>query len=900
MAVQLPSPPLSPGSDPGLDLDPDPVAHDPRGQGLAVLWECDRPEVDICFVHGLAGTREGTWRAKGREKPWPQEFLPPAIPTARIMTFGYDAQIFVKDPGAGSRSRSGRSSGSSVSKWRTVLKSSGGGSTNRLRDHATNLLSDLYIKRSRGRGRPIIFVAHSLGGLLCKEALLMAEKEQPGSPNGDIFSSTWGIAFLGTPHRGSTAAREMRYLAAALERYTSASLLDNIDILAPDSQYLDSMRRDFADLLGRRASKTPINIVCFYEELKTETHLLSSNAQHIVPKASATLDGFRSGSICANHMNMAKFASPTDPGFERLVFGYLKYWVECLPAAVDLPPSSTVPPEALGAAPINLISNEEFNPQNTTPQNDTGQVIPPINASPHERCLESLQFPEMNLRYETVPIAYLGTCEWLSKHETYTTWVESNRGLLWIKGGAGTGKSTLLKHAIETYQPHQEGLIFSFFFHNRGSELQKTPLGLFRALLHQVMSKIPAALPEFVDLFQEKSKGPDGGWEWDLEEIKPFFARALIRVLKSRPVWLFIDALDECSNNGAPALVAYIKSLYNNLPPADGNMYPFHICYSCRPYPGLDRGGFEICPERENRQDIASFVQDLLFSYCVKSSNELLNLMSRRALGNFMWARLVADQVVEFSRSSQHQGDMELQIESIPVNLDSLYTDMLEGLGPASLRLFQWLCFSLYSMALDEWRWAIVLDPLGPHQSLAEYKSAEDYFEDDEDLERHLEALGGGFVEIVDAVRDPRGFRYLSNRPRIVQFVHQSVKDFFLTRGLAILEASLAAPGGRKFCGGGAEGAVEKTSSSASPERSASDISRFDDEVEDSGHAAEALVDENSSAKPFEDGSISKDDDSASAAENPVEETIGLGSVFTTSAYQRWAFLQTSTSKAFL
>lgn len=47
----------------------------------------------IVFVHGLTGDCDGTWAAQGAFEPWPKALLPSELPTARILTFGYDAHV---------------------------------------------------------------------------------------------------------------------------------------------------------------------------------------------------------------------------------------------------------------------------------------------------------------------------------------------------------------------------------------------------------------------------------------------------------------------------------------------------------------------------------------------------------------------------------------------------------------------------------------------------------------------------------------------------------------------------------------------------------------------------------------------------------------------------------------
>src|SRR4051794_2103562 len=54
--------------------------------------------------------------------------------------------------------------------------------------------------------RPIIFLGHSLGGLVIKQALIKSAGYNSHGRHptlGEIYANTKGVIFLGTPHRGS-------------------------------------------------------------------------------------------------------------------------------------------------------------------------------------------------------------------------------------------------------------------------------------------------------------------------------------------------------------------------------------------------------------------------------------------------------------------------------------------------------------------------------------------------------------------------------------------------------------------------------------------------------------------------------------------------------------------------
>jgi protein SERAC1 len=271
--------------EPGPSLIPSPAAP----IGIKVWYDCQNPMVDICFIHGLCGNRETSWTADQTE-PWPKVLLGPQLKTARILTYGYDAQVI---------------------RVRVA-------STNRLLDHAMDLLNDLSGERrlQHESTRPLIFVAHSLGGLVLKKALLLSCNNSKDHLR-QIFACTKGIAFMGTPHSGSFMAEWANIPASVfgLVKSTNTSLLQ---VLQTDNQYLESIQVEFLQLI-RRLDDQRLDITCFFEQLPY------SVVGCVVSKDSATFPGYNSVSIPANHRDMVRFSSVQDPGYTRL-YHQLSRW----------------------------------------------------------------------------------------------------------------------------------------------------------------------------------------------------------------------------------------------------------------------------------------------------------------------------------------------------------------------------------------------------------------------------------------------------------------------------------------------------------------------------------------------------------------------------------------------
>lgn len=288
------NPPIQPRAVPGIVQDPSPASVFP--DGVDVLHDCPDAVLDICFIHGLTGDRRATWTPDRQTAPWPQTLLPSHISGARILTYGYDA-YFVR---------------------RSVA------SRNRVIDHATNLLHDLTADRAscNASSRPIIFIAHSLGGLVCKKALLLS-RETPEYHLRSIFESTKGIIFMGTPHKGSWMADWAKIPATALG-FIKSSNKSLFAILGTESQLLESIQIEFlATVRELREGGRSFEVTSFFEELPL------AMAGKVVSKDSATLDGYNSISIHANHSEMVKFGSSQENGYKRLL-GELQRWISQL------------------------------------------------------------------------------------------------------------------------------------------------------------------------------------------------------------------------------------------------------------------------------------------------------------------------------------------------------------------------------------------------------------------------------------------------------------------------------------------------------------------------------------------------------------------------------------------
>ncbi|EXJ92512.1 hypothetical protein A1O3_01064 [Capronia epimyces CBS 606.96] len=387
-----------------------------------------------------------------------------------------------------------------------------------------------------------------------------------------------------------------------------------------------------------------------------------------------------------------------------------------------------------------------------------------------ESLVDSLGFDQMDSRRSTIKTAHPKTCEWLLKHPAYADWtnpqkLHEHRGFLWINGKPGAGKSTLIKfaHACAAKNTPEGEIILSFFFNARGDELEKSTVGMYRALLFQLLKK-DAELRKVLDSLHPSSEYQNQTPLWTVDLLCELLSAAVAK-LGQRRLKCFIDALDECDEQQVQDMVVFFEELGQK---ALDNGCQLYICFASRHYPTIDiRNGRQLTLENEagHGEDLTKYIQSHLRAGTGESIEEVRAQIREKANGVFMWAVLVINILNEEFRRGRIFAIKE-RLQEIPPGLSDLFRDILrkDRTNMTDLLLcLQWILFAKRPLRQEEFYYAMVAG-LKP-QSIAEW-----------DPEYTTVNYMNLFV-----LSSSKGLAELTKSKKpTVQFIHESVRDFLI------------------------------------------------------------------------------------------------------------------------
>ncbi|KIW74257.1 hypothetical protein Z517_12197 [Fonsecaea pedrosoi CBS 271.37] len=421
-----------------------------------------------------------------------------------------------------------------------------------------------------------------------------------------------------------------------------------------------------------------------------------------------------------------------------------------------------------GQACLPSLSNNLVAPPRGTTTNPPGKDT---LSDRRRTMLASLSFEQMDSRQSNITNAYSTTCQWLLKHPAYVNWndpqhIHQHRGFLWINGKPGAGKSTLMKFALsQAYKGTSEGeILLSFFFNARGDQLEHSTVGLYRALLFQLLTKIPDLQNLLDDL--DALEGRNESSMWTKEKLCELFSTAIAR-LGTRRLRCFIDALDECEEKQIREMIIFFENLGQNAP-SDGTQ--LYVCFASRHYPTIYlKYGRQLTLEKEDGHagDLGAYIQSHLRTEETDLVKEIIPQIREKANGVFLWAVLVVP-ILNQEFDSGSVFTVQEKLKEIPAELDNLFTKILtkDSVKMNHLLLcLQLVLFAKRPLRREEFYFAMIagLTPKSEWMSAWDPKRITESY-----MNRYVLSSSKGLAELT------------RSKLPTVQFIHESVRDFLL------------------------------------------------------------------------------------------------------------------------
>ncbi|KAF3074791.1 putative ankyrin repeat protein [Trichoderma lentiforme] len=390
--------------------------------------------------------------------------------------------------------------------------------------------------------------------------------------------------------------------------------------------------------------------------------------------------------------------------------------------------------------------------------------------------IEQLYFDKIDERLMNLTAAQGKTCCWFLNKDEYISWNDISQqpdhgGFLWIKGHPGTGKSTLMKFLFERVKTNAKGdslqIILSFFFLARGTAEEKSTMGLYRSLLHQLFEKVPEAQNGLEWMTRDGAKVIQRSG-WNETALKQTLAHA-VRKLGNRLLTVFVDALDECNKNQVADMVCFFEELCES---AQESQVRLQVCFSSRHYPTITIAkGIEVILEAEpgHIEDIEYYIKSKLrlgkSAQALSLRSEILN----RSSNIFLWVVLVLDILNrEYPNTSISIKKMRDRLKEIPPELNDLFEMILTRDGENLDRLhlcLTWILFANRPLKPQELYFAV---------QLSYDKECSGYWDQNdielEEIKTFVRSSSKGLAEVT------------RNKASEVQFIHESVRDFLLSK----------------------------------------------------------------------------------------------------------------------
>jgi hypothetical protein len=348
---------------------------------------------------------------------------------------------------------------------------------------------------------------------------------------------------------------------------------------------------------------------------------------------------------------------------------------------------------------------------------------------------------------------------WILENADFRQWRDGHQSrLLWIKGDPGKGKTMLLCGIVDELKKSaaKTGLLSYFFCQGTDSRINNAT-AVLRGLIYLLVDQQPSLISHIRKKYDHAGKALfENANAWvALSKI----CTDILQDPSLRITYLVIDALDECVTD-LPKLLDFIVQM--------SSLSRVKWIVSSRNWPDieerLEKAGhkvkvcLELNPESVSTA-VSKYIQYKVLQlaqnkkYNDRTRDAVLEYLSLNASDTFLWVALVCQNLEKISR-----WNTLAKLDTFPPGLDSLYERMME-----QIRNFDDDDADLCKRILASI--AVVYQPI----TLEELSSL---VQMPEDIANDI-----GLAEIISLCGS-----FLTVRGGIIYFVHQSAKDFLLTK----------------------------------------------------------------------------------------------------------------------
>ena len=403
------------------------------------------------------------------------------------------------------------------------------------------------------------------------------------------------------------------------------------------------------------------------------------------------------------------------------------------------------------------------------------------------------------------------TLSWLWEPESgLPLWLQNGSGLFIITGKPGSGKSLLMGEVatrVRKVYRSQFSVIVQHAFNARGTPRERSLDGFLRLAISQILRQLPSSLDamhdDWLDVLYDAGfteteiyDSDDITITWPIVSLKKALRAIVSYASKRSRVCFIIDALDECDEgvlDGTDEVAHFLVSLVERGSSLFSAKERISICLSCRERPNVVSpavaGGFRM--EERNKPDITAYINDRwsAFTSLAPSSDEMQHLKTElilKADGIFLWAHLALERIQTELRDGATVAELREAVSDIPKELEGLFALLLGSINPKfSVEANKMLAIVLAAhrpLDLHEFRYVMALSASGPEMSShMDLKRSQNLVQENDAMRRRILSRCGGLLEVKvteDAWLDDDHLH--TGHKTIVQFMHQSVRDYLL------------------------------------------------------------------------------------------------------------------------